>query len=187
MAEIVEILTPKSNEARTFTVNTGVTDVAVSSGSIVLYNPALNALFQKGDNFRILSYGVVFPEAYTTWVNTSAADVHNQIILLAVASPSGDLYQIEAFGNSDGRLHFPMENFDLPLDAFVDARISITKQNPPHNYLGENFYLRVTFMSGINTIRVSMAGIPDSEHDKVYPVFPYIKIMHNQDLTAIPP
>jgi hypothetical protein len=181
MPEIIDVLTLLPSKMQKFTVNTAVDYVATAfpaAPPLTLFNANGKGTFTNGDNFSILSAGIIFPEAFTPWKDPADLGILGlPVNNIFIKGASGDFYHIDVIGDVDN-LFLPMENFELNMDIFVKCK---NQENIAHpgTFLNENFFL-VT--DNTNTIKVSMKGIPAALNGKVLSIQPFFKILHNLPL-----
>jgi hypothetical protein len=178
MPEIIDVLTLLPAKQQKFTVNTAVDYVATAFPAVppyLLFNANGLASFINGDNFSILSAGLVFPESFTPWKDPADLGILGlPVDNIFIQGISADFYHIDVIGKVDN-LFVPMENFELNTDVFVRCK---KQENVAHpgTFLNENFYL-VTDNS--NTIKISMKNVPAAFNGKIFSITPFFKILHN--------
>jgi hypothetical protein len=181
MPEIIENLTLSLAKCPAFTVNNAVDFVTavLPGGPQKLFNPGLNKNFLKGDSFRILSLGLVFPESFTLWKDPALSDEALAYLLVAPFGVTAN--ELYFYPNLPGGFFYlPFENYETITDVFFDCRLAINSVNPVRTLLNENFYLQCFF--GVTALQVSMQGVPAAMNAKVFQLVPFVKIVHNVNL-----
>lgn len=180
MSEIIDILQPNLDNAYAFVPNNLVPYVAMlpaQGGDLTLRDGSARAKFQKGDNFSILSAGIVLPEAFTYYRPFNIQFYGSPQIKLALKGDSSGLgYTLDVLGTGRA-LNVPMENYEFALDIFINTKNQKTLL-PPTIYLNEDFSITYTITNGY----VSMAGLPAALNGVSFAIIPFVKILHNKPL-----
>jgi len=164
MAENIEILTFKYNTLK-FTVNNAVDYVNVTVGASDLLSTTGANIFKAGDNFIILSCGLILPENFS--LSGIVANFSPFINLQVSTSLDVLVGNVLEFGTS-GQFSPIVANYEYALGQFVNI----------NNYLTTDFKLKFSMACSI-----SMVGINAAYNGKGISIFPFIKISHNSPLT----
>lgn len=180
MAEIIDVLTPDNDNLPQFTVNNAVNYVNLSAiGGLGSQLSACNGAFKKfvrGDNFIILSVGYFIPEAFRIFEYLDAGlTKYSAPIISLFASAGGAVIPITQFGNN-GELKLPFPNYEMSIGVFIDTEKS--------GLTDPTFILSVYFPLVVNTVRISMVGVPVALNGLTFKVTPFIKVLHNFPITA---
>ena len=177
MSEIIDVLAPEYAGCATFTVNNAVDYVdqtaAGTPAKSIFQNASASKAIQKGDNFSILSAGLLLPEAFTLYKNSGIKSLPTFGIRMQGVT-SGATYNIDAFGFVN-LVSVPMENHETAFDLFVDCSKQYRNAVLPLHYLDENFLIYTDSAS----FKISMLGVPAALNGKVFPIIPFIKVSHN--------
>jgi len=183
MAEIIDILTLPIAKAQRFTVNTALTNVALTTpgglGFKQLINAAGTGIFQYGDSFSILSAGLVLPEGFTVFKDPATATkplIPTELVLQGATS--GENYSIDVLGFYNS-INIEMENFEQSLDVFCNC-INQTQLSNPTIKLFEQFFLACYSLE----IFISMLNVPAAYNGKTFFISPFFKVLHNFPLVA---
>lgn len=183
MSEIIDILTLPIATAQRFTVNTAVTNVALTTpgglGFKHLQGAAATGLFQNGDSFSILAAGLVLPEGFTPYKDPAVTV--NPLIpteLVLQGANSLEIYNIDVLGFYSS-INIEMENFEQALDVFCNC-INQVQISHPTVKLNEAFFLACYSLD----IKISMLNVPAAYNGKTFFVSPFFKILHNFPLLA---
>jgi hypothetical protein len=182
MPELIEVLTPSLAKCPAFVVNNAVDYVAavVPGGPQTMQNPGVNTKFIAGDSFRLLSIGITFPESFTFWKNPVLSDdAFGYLLIAPFGVVAHDLYYYPNLPG--GMFYVPMENYETILDVYFDCRLAINSLHPGQTLLSEKYTLECLF--GTSMLQVSMQGAPAAMNGKTFRLVPFIKIMHNFNLT----
>jgi hypothetical protein len=164
-----------------------VTDSSSDAVGITVTGPMINPLnygrFAKGDNFQVLSIGLIAPEGLT---------------LSGLITQPNKPY----FGLYGGELSTPINYFTLNIFSMKPSvakdYIYILSENMDVSVMGlsqYSSYIRGSTGESVqndfaiyleqSNIYFSMIGLPSSLNNKVITIYPYIKIAHNFPLTRI--
>jgi hypothetical protein len=196
MSERYDVLFPRGNLPY-FTVDNTKAYVALqyTGRSPILHNAVNDYLFGIGDNFTILSYGVILPLSFqldrslNLGPGTSPVAVTDPIfaiVLDAIGQHSGKQYIFREVNDhfTDKSLYMIMENFDTAANIFINLQ----KQDANAGFYikDEPFYINmgITGAYSSENVGISMAGVPDSLNGTIQYVTPYLKILHNFPLTS---
>ena len=194
MSEHLDIMLA-NEELPYFTVDNTKSYVLISQPtSKRLLNVAGYHTFEVGDNFTILSYGIVLPLSFQLdrSLNLSPGTDPYQLTsptfgmtLLAHGIITNAPYSLREVSSFEGSrsLCLIMENFDTAANIFIN--IQNQEEVLEHNIKDEPFYLEMTLygLGEVEDIAVSMAGVPDSLNGTRQYITPYIKVVHNFPLT----
>lgn len=185
MAEIIDILTFNDDKTSYFTIDRTKLYMPLVSGAggsdAILQNAADKKLLQKGDNFLILTAGLVLPEGFmlSSGIRSGTSAFRNFFYLTLRDRTDSAQYELSEIGGGSSRLYMPMENYETAVDIFCDVQTKVgTVIAPPPltKTLDEDFKFRLI----LNNFYVSMVNIPVSFLDgTIQLVFPFIKIIHN--------
>jgi hypothetical protein len=181
MPEIIDILTPDIDDCPYFVANNAVDYIVPSipvspPATYILKNSQTRSIMAMGDNFRVLSCGLILPESFTFLKRATVASLPLYGLLIR-GSPSTDIYYSPSFSGSE--FYLPMENYEFVLDVFCNCAYTYKGGAPASNLQKENFYF--TYYAG--DINVSMLGVPATLNLKTFYIIPFIKILHNTELT----
>jgi hypothetical protein len=182
MSEIIDILTPDILECPVFVVNNAVDYIAPSipiapPATYRMKNTSGAAIFTKGDSYRILSAGIIFPESFSIFKRAANSYALPLLGLLTKGNPTNDVYYNPSFSGAE--IFIPMENFELVLDVFCNCEETYKNGIRADNLLKENFVITAYF----GNIDVSMLGVPAALNGKTFYLVPFIKVLHNQALS----
>lgn len=177
--EIIDILTPDNDNLPYFTVNTAVKYVNVASitgfGSPMSCGNAAYKKFTRGDNFIILSAGYFIPERFTIFEYTDVLTTKYSAPIMGLLAKVGGLYlPVNTFGNG-GYLKIPFPNYEFSLGTFVDTELN--------NFTTSTFELSLYFTMPSDMLSISMIDVPAALNGEVIKITPFIKILHNLQLT----
>ena len=178
MPEIIDVLTLPTAQLPTIAVNNAVDYVSpvYPAGTNILQNAGSEATFEKGDSFKLLSIGFIFPEAMTVW-KILLGNPMPTFFLKAMGATTGDFFNNPSF--TSGYSFVPSENFDLVVNSFYGCSESYSFLHPTKNLLTENFYLT----SQISSCFISMQGVPAGMNGKIFFITPFVKVLHTIPLS----
>lgn len=184
MSEYIDILCHQAKNKPSFTVDTtGPLSVPIAAaGDSTLYAGEKKD-FQTFDNFRILSAGLVLPENFCLAQVPGGEGSLNTGLLINIAGY--DIGNMQAFSlpfSGSGAITLPMENYELPLDLFVDMKKLSASCSGPFNLLAS-----VTVIDLGTYPMVSMVGVPAALNGTVQTVTLFLKILHNLEMTLTIP
>lgn len=188
MSERLDILMPVAAELPFFVVDTtGPLSVVLqypgppNPPPFTLKNAEGGYIFTQGDNFIVMSAGVTMPLSFQ--LTRPAANPYESFFLKALGIISGHGYLFREFAAvSDGKFYSIMENYDTPLDVFIDLQ---NQDASLGTYIkDERFSLGLNIDSGVANPQVSMVGVPASLNGSTQYVIPYLKILHNFALAS---
>lgn len=183
MSEVIDILTPATDQLPTFTVDTtgplSVDLIPNPAGTQVLYSGNGLSKFVRGDSFIVLSCGYLIPEGFRFYGYEEVGIIKTPVpMLLLTARPQGGGIDIPitSFGNL-GIMRIPFPNYELSIGTFTDPEAN--------NLTGATFELKEAFPypTGIDYMQVSMINAPAVLNGEVFKVVPWFKILHNFPLT----
>jgi len=195
MSERLDILVPtKRTEAAAHLYNfvvdnaavTGMVGVNLPAGPPAdfgyLYNCENSYIFSKGDNFIVNTFGLIMPLSFQLDRSTVTTNPLLFFSLIAHGVTTGKLYYLKELGAtaSSSASYGVMENYDTPLDIFVDVQNQALVTGS--NLKDERFYLTLTIGYDIS---VSMIGVPDSLNGTTQLLTPYVKLLHTFPLAAV--
>lgn len=176
MPEIIDVIAPEYANLSSFTVDTSGVDfvtLAVGAGTPYAGNRTGKFVFTKGDSFRLLSCGIVIPEAFTFWRDVALGTPLPLIDLIPYGVTSGQSYSNPGF--SGGAQYVPFENYEMVSDNFFNCKDAINTVVPGKTLETENFRLQVYFSIAL---KISMLSVPVALNGKVFKVTPFLKILH---------
>jgi hypothetical protein len=179
MPEIIDVLTTLPSDSPRFIVNNAVDYLGLTyptAAPYFLVNSSGASLFQKGDNFAILSAGYNLPEGFMLWKDPATLGVKQLVanMIYIYGAVSHKDYHIDVLGNLTS-VFIPLDNFELSLDVFVSCQKQSQYLVVPTTYLSEQFSL----VTGANNINVSMKSVPAAYNGKTLSLSPFFKILHN--------
>ena len=188
MAEIIDILMPLETGCPSFTVNHaaagGVVPIANPSGVPFLSNASIGSFFSKGDSFIILTFGVILPLSFQFDRSANVGNIPPRVTLYlsghgATTNLEYNFQELAVSSTAGSYFYMIMENFDTPLDVFIDI-----PNEPPitgHSIIDERFqlYMGLFNLLGYN---ISMVNVPAALDNTVQYIVPYVKVLHNQPL-----
>ena len=176
MPEIIDLIAPEYANLMSFTVDTsGVDFVTLAVGAGTPYGGNRNGkyIFTKGDSFRLLSCGIIIPEAFTFFRDAALATPLPLLDVIPWGFVTGQSYSNPNW--TGGGQYVPMENFELVSDSFFKCADAINTVDPTKTLLYENFRLQLYFSIAL---KISMLNVPVTWHGKVFKVTPFCKILH---------
>ena len=176
MSVYIDVLQPTLADCPTFTVNTAVDSVNLSAGLndykiLKIYTIALQdvGVFQAGDNFNILSCGIIvqgdFQLTYLSGVNAYTPVMS----IISSNAGAGGGTSIIGFG-TNGVLKIPNLNYEVATGNYINIVSQRTGK----------FNLKVS----MEYVSINMIGLPAAFNGKIFKVIPFIKIQHNLALVA---
>jgi hypothetical protein len=180
MSERIDILTPSYANLPYITVNNAVNKVAITyagGSDPTLINGYGQSTFARGDNFIVLSIGIVLPLSFQLHRQNDVAA--SPLILSFYGKALAKLYYFREFNpGGAGYVALPMENYETSLGVFVDI------QNQDVNtgsYIKNSVF---TLQYGIaGTSNVSMSGVPTALNGTVQRLVPFVKVLHTLALS----
>lgn len=172
--EIFDTLTCPASKAPFFTVDLDEQSVALSLPAEprpYLENASGANQFQAGDNFSILSAGIIIPYSFTPYVSNTENAAANRL-KIQIDDTAGRAYSLPELG-AESQVHIPLENYEVGLGIFIPV-VTKTRDNGGQLLTG-NFLLRYA----ITGMVISMLSVPLDFAGMSIPVFPYLKIIHN--------
>jgi len=194
MAEIIDILMPLETGCSRFTVNHaaagGVVPITNPPAMSFLYNASIGSFFSKGDSFIILTFGVILPLSFQFDRQVNVGNIPPRVTLQISGYGETtnldynfqELAVVSAGGSSGSYFYMIMENFDTPLDVFVDI-----PNEPPitgHSLISERFRLKLSLFNLLG-YNISMVNVPAALDGTVQYIVPYVKILHNTPLAEV--
>lgn len=172
---IVDMMIQYGDEAATFTVNTAVDNVVVTTEAAdgVLSLAGNFTKFAWKDSFNILSIGVLLPFGfefyeYDNSVSSKYRPPYVDMELLKGSDKS-------PFGIIPSRVNLPFENYEMNLGAFI----------VPQDAIGESFHFAAHLPStGNEILKISMVNVPAVFNAKVFHCPIFAKIEHTLILEA---
>lgn len=143
-------------------------------------------VFTKGDNFVLMSGGLVMPLSFQIDRGQGVAQwPYIRFYMYAYGQTTGNIYKLKEVSGAGATPSFymPMENYDSPVDIFID----IQNQDPVGGQYLKNEDFTIGVSQALYFTNVSMAGIPASLNATTQFILPYVKILHNFPLTNIVP
>jgi hypothetical protein len=182
MSEYIDILCHKADEKSTFTVDTtGPLFVNVSAGSSLKMYAGENSKFARYDNFRLLSVGIALPESFTFSQVVAGGTKLNTGILVEISGwdvTNASTFSLP-FSGGGGAILVPLENYEMPLDVFVNMENLKAVCSGPFQILAS-----ITVLDSGTYPRVSMVGVPAALNATVQSITLFMKILHNSPLSA---
>jgi len=176
MSEIIDIIAPLQAGCMKYTVNiandSADSAAAADPTKLQFRNASGQYTFLKGDNLRLLSFGIILPESFTFW--KSSGNQLSPIFLVMHGLTSLNTYKIDALG-SENVIFCPMENYETAIDIFLDCSKQFQFGVIPKTYLNENFSLN----TDQTLIKISMKNVPTTLNTMVFPIIPFLKVAHN--------
>jgi hypothetical protein len=173
MAEHIDQMTFTRAGSLLFTVNTAVDMVdAIHAGvdSYKLKSASGLGLFEPDDSFTIESYGYRMPLGFQTISKPSVpAEIITQFELSAY---DGTQYYYFPEVGHNSVIYAPMDNFEVGCGIFID----MASRNIPST---RKYFLRLRMLN----FHVSMLNLPSNLNTTSQAIIPFIKIIHNKDLT----
>jgi hypothetical protein len=195
MSERIDIVIPNATDLPRFTVDHTQQTVQLQypvGPDLKLYNGDHAYTFAQGDNFTILSFGIIMPLSFqfdrrVTLGNTPIF----AISFYGVGQTSGNGYYFnEISSQQSGYLYITVENYDIALDLFIDLQNQPPAGIAPPTYIkNEEFNLNMEINFNVypfSGIGISMAGVPASLDGTVQTVTPYMKLLHNYPMGILP-
>lgn len=170
------ILIPKLTESPSFVVDTAAVGGVVSvtqPGNVTFdfYNTAGDKLFRAGDSFTILSYGIILPENFQFNLGSTAQSKNG--LCFYIGSSVGPLKE---FGDSDGYVFCPVENYEIACNTFVDS--------VANGLTSGNFSLKGDIGPAFGqTPKISMVGTPAALNGTTQYIRPFVKVAHTKNMT----
>lgn len=176
MPEMLDIIAPSYANLDSFTVDTTVDTVSLVAGAGTPYagNRAGGFIFNKGDSFRLISAGIIIPEAFTFYRDVAQNTPLPILDMIPWGVTTGQPYYNPNW--SGGAQYIPMENFECVFDNFFDCKQAINQIDPTKNLTFENFRIQLYFSIAL---KISMLGVPATLHGKSFKVTPFLKILHS--------
>jgi hypothetical protein len=186
--EIIDILTPRYNDASYFTVDTaaasGYVAVTAVGGPLGVWGSGGQmTLFTQRDNIRLLTAGFYIPESFTTadWYARTWSQVPSNSLQLTVNNREGKrVNYLPGYGSSsNGQFILPFPNYEHALDLYCNIANLTGSVN---QIIDNQFYLT----GAIYCNNISMVGIPSDLNGKRIAVIPFIKILHTLPIEVNP-
>jgi len=158
--KLIDLLQQPVGDAQTFTVDNTQAFVDLNNTPSLGVLTARNGdkVFTRGDNFNILSVGVVMPINYQIYPNSVGGHITTGIEFFVKENAGASTVPVDPEG-----VVLPFGSYEMNLGAYFDV------ENVPYDF---NLYF------GIDKMRISMVGVPDSENGKVYSVPVFAKVEH---------
>ena len=175
MPEIIDYLSLPVAQCWYFDANTGgVASVTATSpvGNKYLYNAAGNHRFLAGDSVRVISLGIILPEAFTFYKDTYPFP---SMTVLPEGVTSGHDYFNPNF--SAGHQFIIGENFQQVTDAFLACKDSYDLIVPANNLNTENFILKLSH--AYFTPKISMFGVDTAMNGVRFYITPFVQVAHS--------
>lgn len=175
MAEIIDVLMPKVSQCPYFTVNTTgpkYVDVNIPVSPIIdLYSGDMTRYkFDRGDNIQLLSLGYFVPENFATYEMAGPNFPVPSWRMYGYKITSGVSTALNQFG-AFGVIQSPFPNYEMSMGIFLDTE----------SVLGELFNLQI---EAVEPGRISMIGCPSVLNGDTFHMVPFVKILHNFNLSA---
>jgi hypothetical protein len=177
MAMVLDILTLEPASCPKFTVDIEAEYVATSMVNAYLINASSKRIFQAGDNFTILSFGILIPGAFSMVVDLNES-IANTMELKLVKEDATSTYNILPL-STYSTIFIPLDNFENVINTFVDLKRNLAYAGGADVPFSGNFKLDLSILAYI-----SMLGIPASLDGKIISVAPFVKILHNLPMIA---
>lgn len=161
--EIVEIVTQKDINVGQFTVNTGVDFVPITyiPGNYGnLSNADGNSFIESGDNFEILSLGFTLPLSFEVYKTESGTPMDVPRIKLGWKAAAGLVVPL----SNPAQYYLPLANYEYAIGKFVN-KVTTGK--------------KIFCASFVDTVYVSMVGVPTQLNGKTFSAPIFMKIKHN--------
>jgi hypothetical protein len=171
-AKILEYLVADSNFV--FTVDTSKNSVTVSGAPAYFANGGGQYVFQKGDSFLLLAYGIMLPENFTFYLSGAPIPILD-LRGYAYETPAYT-FTLPAFGSSLIQKVLE-ENRELTVEGFCNYNDFV---NTPGVPVKGNFSVQVRL--GKSAFDISMLNVPAAANSKQYYAVPFLKIAHNLPL-----
>ena len=160
---IIDILKVPDSECPTITVDNtqdyiDATYPGAANGDCNV--PYSIGVFHQGDNFTILSFGIILPLGFELW-HTQQDDFAPSV---EIGVRKVDTFYVPLF---PPELYIIFSNYEMALGRFYDV-----------SGVDQDFKLNLT----TNNLRVSMSGVPDSLNGQVIPISSFAKVEHTQEL-----
>jgi hypothetical protein len=182
MPEIIDVLSAPIGKGAQFIVNTAAAAVDLTPVIIGLAQTMEAAggvkRFRQGDNLIILSAGYFIPESFVmAQYRVGGLNTSLPVLYLAGQSAPGPSIPLHCWGNS-GAMMLPFSNYEIASGVYL---------NPEDNNLnaGITFNIQSLFplINGGVYPQVSMINVPAALNGTTIQVTPFIKILHNFELT----
>lgn len=178
MPEVIEVLSPFYDNRPVFTVNTAVNFVQVIpdiANPVILLSGNSKFTFRRGDCFTVLSVGYFIPEQFAIFSMDEVVSFNSLPIFKLYGFNGGGAVPVTQFG-TDGEFKIPMPNAEISTGVFVDPEVA--------GFIGANFYLYSSFPYLANSLQISMANVPAALNGLTFKITPFVKILHNFQLTV---
>lgn len=178
MPEVIETLSPMFGKLPYFVVNTAVNSVQVIPEPT---NPALmmsgnsKYRFRRGDCFTILSVGYFIPEQFVIYSMDETINFNSMPIIKLYSADGMGYVNLTQFG-TDGEFKLPLPNAEISVGVFVDPEIA--------GLSTATFNLYSSFPYLVNSLQISMINVPAALNGVTVKITPFIKVLHNFQLTA---
>jgi hypothetical protein len=182
MPEIVDVLSAPLGKGAQFIVNTAAASVDLTP---VIIGTAQNMeaaggvnRFRQGDNLIILSAGYFIPENFVlSQYRAGGVNTSLPVLYLAGQSAPGPSIPLHCWGNS-GAMMIPFPCYEIASGVFLD---------PESNNLNAGITFRIQslfpLINGGVYPQISMVNVPAALNGLTIQVTPFIKILHNFELT----
>ena len=174
MAEIIDVMMTKLSLSPYFDVDTtgpDYVDINPPVAPIMDFYSAdiTKRKFARGDNVQLLSMGYFIPENFCTYEMGGVNYAVPSWRIYGYRVTSAASVALNQFG-AFGMIQSPFPNYEMSMGVFLDAE----------TVLGEDFYLQIEVSE---PGRISMIGVPAILNTKRFHVIPFVKILHNFNLS----
>jgi hypothetical protein len=177
MAEIVDILTTVFDHSPRFTVDIAETSVPVTLAlNENLVSGSGKYLFKAIDHIVLISAGIIMPENFVLTHEHPEGGTHKSVLGFNAVPYEGEPLYLQDIG-FHGFVTIPMENYEFALNIFCNLSVYKAQINAAG-------YLSISVGASINN--VSMVNVPAALDGKVFPIVPFIKILHTIPLQDAP-
>lgn len=171
--EIIDVLATYSDESAQFQVDTGAEYVSptypAGTNAGRLTTAEGKTQIQKGDNIILLSAGFLLPLSYEFHQWQQAAVEYLPYIYLGYRKDG------TTSGNYEPtQIWLPYGNYEMNLGVYLEAPANV------------NTYYELFSPIVVARARISMLNVPASEHEKIYILPVYWKILHTLPLIPLP-
>lgn len=172
---IIDMMIQYGDEAATFTVNTAVDNVPVTTETAdgILSLAGNFTKFAWKENFNVLSIGVLLPFGFEfyEYKNSGSNKYRPPYVDMELLKGSDKT----PFGIIPSRVNIPFENYEMNLGSFII----------PPDAIGESYHFAAHLPTTANEILlISMVNVPAAFNAKVFHCPIFAKIEHTLILVA---